>query len=124
MAHGRGPLMEGEAGLAVKEYVHSTVGEEVQAIAGYYCIEKEAVLSYRGRELLYAVGNGIVENSCCGAGGCRYALVAGYLIRWKGKKDEAGREVSEVEPVADPDSRAELARILEEKESVSQIQFL
>ena len=66
----------------IRNYTHISPDEEIHAISGYYSMEKEEVLHYRGKEVLYAIGNGMIEASCCGQGGCRYAIVPGYLIHW------------------------------------------
>ncbi|MDY7032667.1 MAG: hypothetical protein SVY10_12270 [Thermodesulfobacteriota bacterium] len=107
----------------IREYIHEELNEEVTFIAGYYIPEDEKKLGYNGREVLYILGHAAVDNSCCGVGGCRYALVPGYLIGWKSKTCDSGKPISEVETISDEDSRRELTRILKEKEIITQIQF-
>ena len=106
-----------------KEYVHVGLKEEIKSISGYYMLETENVLKHKGRDVLYLLGHGVIDSSCCGIGGCRYALVPGYIVGWKNKKDAAGNPVSEVEPVSDDKSRAEILNMIRETEIVQQIQF-
>jgi hypothetical protein len=95
----------------------------VRFISGYYQIIKEARLLSQGRKVLYAIGNAVVENACCGAGGCRFALVPGYVVRWQFETSYEGLPVSEVEPVRDPSVREEIRRRLEQEEFVTQVDF-
>ncbi|MFH1625859.1 MAG: hypothetical protein ABID54_12005 [Pseudomonadota bacterium] len=107
----------------IRKYSHEELNREVRSIAGYYVPLEEKKLTYKGREVLYVIGQAAIDNSCCGTGGCRYALIPGYLVEWKNATDDAGNPVSEVETVADEDSKTELARILNEKEAITQIDF-
>ncbi len=106
-----------------KTYAHE-LNIEIRSISGWYMMEKEERLSHGGREYLVAVGQGVVETSCCGIGGCRYALVPGAVVNWKSGVDDEGTPVSEVEPVTDPEIQDELRRIILEKEDVSQVNFI
>ena len=83
----------------------------------------EGMLEMDGQEVLYVVGNAIVDSSCCGVGGCRYALVPGYVREFKTRQDKHGLWVSEVEPIVDKATRQEISRVLKEKEMVQQVQF-
>ncbi|MEW6613888.1 MAG: hypothetical protein AB1401_00225 [Thermodesulfobacteriota bacterium] len=104
-------------------YTHEELNKEVRFIAGYYLLEEEKRLNYGEREVLYVIGHAAIDNSCCGVSGCRYALIPGYLVAWKKKTDEAGKSLSEVETIVDESSKTELARILKEKEAVTQVEF-
>jgi len=106
-----------------RTYAHE-LSKEVRSISGWYMLEREERIAFRGREYLYAVGQGAVETSCCGVGGCRYALVPGAVVRWKFETDEQGVSRSEVEPVSDPDIQDELRQIISRKEDVSQVNFI
>lgn len=106
-----------------RTYAHE-LNKEVRSISGWYMLEREERIVCRGREYLYAVGQGAVETSCCGVGGCRYALVPGAVVRWKFGMDESGAHLSEVESVSDQEMRDEIRRIILEKEDVSQVNFL
>jgi hypothetical protein len=104
-------------------FVHFDLGEDVPTgIAGYYTPEREVRLSYRGREVLYVVGQAVLEASCCGTGKWRYATIAGYVERWH-SASEMGRPVSEVQPIDDERERTEIRKIIEDRESADLIQF-
>lgn len=105
-----------------KDYVHD-LNSEIRSISGWYSFHREEKISHQGKEFLYLVGVGVVETSCCGVGGCAYVLVPGAVLHWKTRTNEAGLWVSQVEPVRDPSLQRELARIITEKETVSQVQF-
>jgi hypothetical protein len=109
--------------MTTRTYAHE-LNREIRSISGWYMLEKEERITHRGRDYVYAVGQGAVETSCCGIGGCRYALVPGAVLRWKSKTDDRGVSLSEVEPVSDPQVQEELRRIIFEKEDVSQVNFL
>ncbi len=100
------------------EYVHLPLDEEVTALAGYYTIAKELRLKQDGNEALCVIGMCSVESSCCGRRAFYYAIVPGYLVSWKARKNEAGLSVSEVEPITDRTVRREIAAQLEETEAV------
>lgn len=106
-----------------REYIHE-LGHEVRAISGGYTLEEEGVLEMGGKEVLYVVGHGVVDSSCCGVGGCRFAVVPGYVIKLKTRQNENSSWVSEVEPVMDGPERVEIKHLLEKKEIVQQVQFL
>lgn len=109
--------------MNVTEYTHE-IGREVRSISGGYEIEKEAFLDIDGQKVLYAVGNGVVDSSCCGVGGCRYALVPGVIRALKIRRNDQGQWISEVEPVAGDALRRKISDMIKEKEVVQQIQFL
>ena len=107
------------------EYVHQKLGEDIHALAGYYTPLKEVRLKHNGREVLYTVGGCTVESSCCGGTGCLgYATVPGYLVAWKSKRSKEGLPVSEVTPILDDETRKQVAKIIQDKENVSNIDFL
>ena len=106
-----------------KEYTHVGLNEEIESISGYYMLEVEDVLKHNERDVLYLIGHGVIDSSCCGIGGCRYALVPGYILGWKNKKDDAGNPVSEVEPISDDKFKSEIQKMIRETEPINQIQF-
>ena len=108
---------------SIIEYTHSKLNEDSYAIAGYYTPEKELRLKYNNREVLYVVGQAVIESSCCGTGGCRYALVPGYIVNWQNRANEAGLPVSDVEPISDKTARDAIRQIISEAESVPQVEF-
>ncbi|UCB49394.1 MAG: hypothetical protein JSW56_00350 [Deltaproteobacteria bacterium] len=103
-------------------YTHD-LNREVHSIAGWYRIFKEERVTLKGKEYLYLVGDGVVESSCCGAGGCRYIVVPGSVVSWKSGTQPEGILTSLVEPVTDKDIQNELREILSKEEGVSQVQF-
>ena len=105
-----------------RDYAHE-LKKEFQSISGKYVLEKEISVEVDGKTVLYIVGNAIVDSSCCGVGGCRYALVPGYVRKLKTKRNESGLWVSQVEPVVDPESRKKITQLIKQKEWVNQVQF-
>jgi hypothetical protein len=105
------------------EYVHQELDKEVTALAGYYTPLEEIRIEYKGREVLCVTGVSVVESSCCGSGGCSYAIVPGYVLGWKSRKNVAGLPVTEVEPITDKAARQEIAVILKEKKALGNVEF-
>jgi hypothetical protein len=106
------------------EYVHQDLNQEVTAIGGHYVLVKEVRLPFHGRELLYLVGHAAFDTTCCGVGGCAYALVPGFILSWKSRMNKEGLVVSEVEPVHDKGVQEQVRKLIEKKEMVHQVQFL
>ena len=100
------------------EYIHQELGKDVNALAGYYTPMNELRLEHDGKEVLCVTGLGVIESSCCGTGGCAYAIVPGYIVNWKYRVNDTGMPVSEVEPVADKGARREITAILQEGQYV------
>ena len=50
----------------MNRYTHLELGQTIEALAGYYTPLKEVRLKYRGREVLYVIGQMVVDASCCG----------------------------------------------------------
>ncbi|HSJ56959.1 MAG TPA: hypothetical protein VLC95_07245 [Anaerolineae bacterium] len=107
-----------------EEYVHRPLGQEVTAIGGHYLLVKEVRLAFEGREVLYVVGHAAFDTTCCGVGGCAYALVPGFVLRWKEKTSQDGPGVSEVEPVRDTRVQQEIEWLIQKQEIVQQVVFL
>ena len=84
---------------------------------------KETRLPFSGREVLYLVGYGVVDTFYCGAGGCAYALVPGFVLGWKGGRNADGLAVSRVEPIRDEAIQKEVRWLIEKKEVVQQVRF-
>lgn len=104
-------------------YTHLDLDKDVSTMAGYYSPQKEVRLKYNGREVLYVVGQAVVESACCGVGSWVYALVPGYIVNWQNKKNEAGLPVSEVEPITDGETRNNIRQTIQANEAISQIEF-
>ena len=105
-----------------RDFVHHPLNQEVTAIGGSYVLQREERMAYGGREVLYVVGFGVFD-ACCGVGGCSFALVPGFILRWReGFRD--GLTVSAVEPIAGEDEREALRRSIMSREDVAQVNFL
>jgi hypothetical protein len=115
--------MTGSEANVLKTYTHAALDEEVSSISGWYALQKEERMELSGREILYLVGQAVVDGSCCGYGGCRYAVVPGFVAAWKSGTDSEGFSTSVVEPIKDQTVRDEIRRLIEGKEGVSQVQF-
>lgn len=109
--------------MTEREYVHQELNQEITAVGGHYALVKEVCLPFRGRKVLYLVGYGIFDTTCCGIGGCTYALVPGFILDWKSKTNGDGLAVSRVEPIRDEAVRKEVQRLIKGKEIVQQVRF-
>ena len=107
----------------LNHYTHRPLGQEVHSISGYYAIDEEKRVPFQGREVLLAKGCWAVENSCCGTGGCGFALIPGYVVKWKGSTNEKGEPVTEIEPVQDDKEKQALRKLVQESEKVQQVNF-
>lgn len=107
----------------LNRYTHRPLGEEVRSISGYYAIDEEKRIPFQGREILLAKGSYMVETSCCGTGGCGFALVPGYVLQWKASTNEKGEPVSRIEPVTDEEEKRALSKLIRESEQVQQVNF-
>lgn len=110
-------------GVMAVEYVHPMLDEPVTAIGGHYVLVKEERLPFRGREVLYLVGYAAFDTSCCGIGGCGYALVPGFVVEWKSRTSEDGRPISRVEPIRDWQVRREIGLAIRAREGIGQVIF-
>ena len=106
------------------EYTHLELGQDyATGISGYYVPQQEVKLKYGSREVLYVIGQAVVDSSCCGTANCQYAMVPGYIIRWQPEMNKDGLPVSEVELISDKATRNNIRKIIKETEHVSQIEF-
>ncbi len=106
------------------EFVHPKIGEEIVAISGRYQVIKEGLLSYDEREVLYLIGFAAFDSSCCGEGGCGYALVAGFVNALRAREHESGAKISLVAPIIDESPRKEIEALLMANEFVNQVNFM
>ncbi len=107
----------------MREYTHHPLGEEIRSISGGYLVQEEKRIPFRDREVLVATGFMSVDSSCCGTGGCGFALVPGYVVRWKAAKNEKGEPMTEVEPIRDEEAKEALRKMIVESEKVQQVNF-
>lgn len=116
-----------ETGVTTMDYTHRPLGVDGFAFAGYYTPDKEVRLPFRGREVLYTIGQVVIEATChegtCAIGTHGYAIVAGYIVRWQYRKNEEGWSVSEIETINDTDTRLELGQIIQKSESLTRIEY-
>jgi hypothetical protein len=106
------------------EYVHQPLNREVSAIGGSYILIREVRLPVYNKEVLYLLGHGIFDSTCCGAGGCGYALVQGQIIRWQHKQTPDGEPVSEVARIRVAAEKEQIEALIKKKELVQQVVFL
>ena len=106
------------------EYVHYPLDTEVNAIGGRYVFTDEFRVPFAGRELFYLVGHALFDSTCCGFGGCRYALVRGFIIDWKKKKNSEGLFITTIERVIDQAEQREIQDIINSRVTVNQIKFM
>jgi hypothetical protein len=92
-------------------------------ISGQYILGQEKQLPYKGRKVLYFIGCAVVDTSCCGPGGCSYALVPGFVIHWKYRLTPENLPVTQVDPIWNTDVQKELRRLIKQKEPVQQVDF-
>jgi hypothetical protein len=107
----------------MNRYTHRPLGQEVRSISGQYAIDEEKRIPFQGRDVLLAKGYWAVDNSCCGTGGCGFALVPGYVVRWKASTNEGGEPVTEIEPVRDEQEKQALRKLIQESEKLQQVNF-
>jgi len=109
------------------EYTHLPLGQDVPAFAGYYAPEKEVRLPFHGREVLYVIGQVVVETACqeitCNPGSSYYAMVPGYILEWQYRKNEEGLPLSKTEVITDLKIRKEIEHVIQEREAVTRIEF-
>ncbi len=110
-------------GALVKEFVHHKIDEEIRAIGGQYTLTKEVRLPFGDREVLYITGYAVFDTSCCGSGGCGYALVPGFIRDWKVKQNLNGQGISRVEPIRGPGIQKEIREIIKQREMVQEVRF-
>jgi len=105
-------------------WVHRGLNEEVTAIGGHYVLVKEERLPVGGHDVLVIVGHAAFDSTCCGVGGCAYALVPGTVHRYQAELSAEGLPVSQVEPIRDERLRGEVRRAIAAREVVQQVIFL
>jgi hypothetical protein len=107
----------------VKEFVHHKINEEVRAIGGQYTLTKEVRLPFGEDEILYITGYAVFDTSCCGSGGCGYAIVPGFIRDWKIRQNKDGQDVSRVEPVKNPGMQKKIREMVRQQEMVQEVRF-
>ena len=108
----------------IAEYIHGSLDTEVKAIGGRYVFTDECRIPFSGREVYYLIGHALFDSTCCGFGGCRYALVQGFIRDWKKKKNAEGRFVTTVERVIDRKEQNEITEVITKSITVNQVKFM
>ena len=103
--------------------MHSKPNERVESIAGHYVVEKESRLPYKGRDVLVVFGFAMIDKSCCGEGGCRFANVPGYVVDWKARTNDENAPVSVVEPITDEMEQRDIHDLIDKTELYCQVNF-
>ncbi len=106
------------------EFQHPKLNEPVSAIGGDYLLSREHTATVDGGEVLYFTGFFSIDRSCCGVGGCAYALVPGIVVDWKYKTGEGGQPVSRLQPVRDERIRQRIVEIIKKDDPLRQVTFL
>ncbi|MBC2713989.1 MAG: hypothetical protein HF978_01660 [Desulfobacteraceae bacterium] len=114
--------MDTDTGL--QDFSHPELNVQVTAIGGSYFMLKEARLCLNGEDILYLVGAAIFDTTCCGTGGCAYALVPGFVKQRRYKTDANGRPVSRVRPVSEERIKKKIREMIINIESVHQVDFM
>jgi hypothetical protein len=109
----------------VRDYPHPELNSEIRAIGGHYVVVKEARLPFQGEELLYFIGHGIADRTCCGFGAFCYASVAGFVRQWKYARNADNQWLSKVEPVTDAREQDQIKKLIKQHEPmISQVNFM
>ena len=105
------------------QYTHAALDEHIVAIGGYFKITEEKRIAFDGEEVLYLMGIAHMDNACCGAWGCCYAIVKGFIEDWKYTEDQDGYAITRLTPVADPSDQEQIRKSIMSDEMVQQVIF-
>ena len=109
--------------MATREYTHTELGREVESISGQYVADREILLYVGDREVLCVLGTAIWDKACCGPGGCQYALVPGYVVKYKARTNTEGEPISLVETIDSKEEQKGIKQDIEALEYVQQVNF-
>jgi len=104
-------------------FIHPELNDPVTAIGGTYVITGEQKVEYQGERVLVFSGHAVFDTTCCGAGGCAYALVPGFVDSYRCGKDDAGRWLSRVRPIEGAQIRKTVTAIICAQTNAHQVQF-
>ena len=104
-------------------FIHQPLNADITSIGGHYLFTKEVRVPYNNRDILYVTGCAVFDTTCCGAGGCAFANVPGYVLCWKEKTESNGLFVSAVEHVPDIKIQNEIREIIRKNEGITQVNF-
>ena len=109
---------------AVETFTHPELNKPVTAVGGHYVLTGEQTVVFQGEKLLVFSGHAVFDTSCCGAGGCAYALVPGIIDSYRCRKAATGRWLSKVRPIRDERLRQAAAAVILKQINTRQVQFL
>ena len=108
----------------IVEFSHANLGEEVQTPSGYYVPLEERILPYKGREVIYTLGQGCVESSCCSSPrSWRYVQVPGFLVKKHIRGGATSLLISEVEIIQDNEDRNNIRQSIAERHPGASIEI-
>lgn len=108
----------------ILDFTHPALNEPVSAIGGQYVFTRQQRIGVNGGEVLCYSGYFVLDQSCCGAGGCAYALVAGFVEDWNYAAAADGRPVSRVRPVADKIMQKRIEALIRKTDPYIQVSFI
>jgi hypothetical protein len=108
----------------IVDYPHPILNAEITAIGGHYVLTHEHRFTIGGTATLVFEGYGIVSASCCGSGGCRYAVVPGELIAYRYARLPGGQWVSRVVPLNAPLRRRPVRQWLAQHRTIYHVVFV
>ena len=88
-----------------EKFIHPELNAQVIAIGGNYIFTQEKRILYRERDVLYYIGVATFDTTCCGAGGCAYAFVPGYIVQWKTGNTAEGQPISLIELIKEKEDQ-------------------
>jgi hypothetical protein len=105
----------------VNTYFHEAIGDEIKSISGSLTVLEELVLDFHDRKVLCIVNVGIIDNACCGSGGCLLVEIPGFIL--SGVREVQGQRISEVLPVENEQDKNEIAAALNKLYPNAQTRF-
>lgn len=106
-------------------YCHGSLNQEIQAIGGRYILTDEKKLPFKDRSIFYLTGHAVFDSTCCGAGGCVYAVVYGAIDTWKEEREDGKGPVTRTTPIQDEKLQQEIRRsIMAAEPFIQQVVFL
>jgi len=99
------------------------LNKDVPTPSGYYSPQKEILLDYQGRPVLYTVSDAVIESSCCGVADYCSVQVPGYVLGWRVEQSTDGLPISLVEPITDEAVRDAICKVIKSNERVVLAEF-